>query len=92
MAEEKKITLPHHLVMEDRRKLRVSGVKEVDSFDDRTVTARTVQGKLMIQGEQLKVTGLELETGDLSVEGKIHGLVYEDDRAGRSGWFSGLFR
>ena len=92
MTEEKKINLPHHLILEDRKRLRISGVKEVDRFDDKTVIARTVMGKLHIQGENLKVTGLELEAGNLSVEGNIHGLLYADDREGRSGWLSGIFK
>lgn len=92
MTEEKKAALPHRVTMEERKKLRISGVKEVDSFDDKTVTAQTVMGKLIVQGDHLKVTGLETETGDLSVEGNIHGMVYEDDRSGRGRWLSGLFR
>ena len=39
MAEDKRnqVQLPHHLVLEDRRALTVSGVSDVDSFDELTV-------------------------------------------------------
>jgi len=62
----------------------------VERFDDKTVVAATVLGKLHIQGESLKVTGLALEQGSLTVEGKIDGLVYIGD--GKGGWFAGLWK
>ena len=54
MAEEKKTAMPHNLVLEDRRLLTVSGVSDVDSFDEETVVLRTGLGTLIIQGSGLQ--------------------------------------
>ena len=48
MAElkiEKKAGMPHNLILEDRKKLVVSGVEDVDSFDEQTVVAYTAVGR-----------------------------------------------
>lgn len=66
MAElkiEKKSGMPHNLILEDRKKLVVSGVEDVDSFDEQTVVAYTAVGELMIKGEGLHINKLSLETG-----------------------------
>ena len=92
MTDDARNTVQQIVVLENRKKLRVSGVKEVDSFDERNVTAVTTMGKMIVQGEQLKVTDLEIESGVLSVEGKIHGVLYVNDRNGKGGWLAGIFK
>ena len=42
--------MPHHLVLEDRRALTVSGVSDVDSFDELTVIIYTDLGELTLEG------------------------------------------
>lgn len=94
MQEEKKsVTLPHNLVLEDRRSLTVSGVSDVDSFDEQTVIVFTEMGELTVRGEQLHINKLSVDTGDLSIEGKITSLTYTDDGPRQSGgFFSRVFR
>lgn len=94
MQEEKKtVTLPHNLVLEDRHSLTVSGVSDVDSFDEQTVIVFTEMGELTVRGEQLHINKLSVDTGDLSIEGKISSLTYTDEgpRQG-GGFFSRVFR
>lgn len=94
MQEEKKtISLPHNLVLEDRRSLTVSGVSDVDSFDEQTVIVFTEMGELTVRGEQLHINKLSVDTGDLSIEGKISSLTYTDDGPHKNGgFFSRVFR
>lgn len=93
MAEEKKvINVPHNLILEDRRLLTVSGVSDVDSFDDRTVVIFTEQGELTVTGENLHISRLSIETGELLMEGKISGLSYAENEQRSSGFFSKVFR
>ncbi|OUN24272.1 YabP/YqfC family sporulation protein [Pseudoflavonifractor sp. An85] len=82
----------HHVSMEDRRSLMVSGVEGVDVFDDTHIVLTTIQGVLTITGEGLRIEKLALDGGDLKVEGKIDTLCYEDsvDRSAR-GFLSRLF-
>ena len=59
----------HHLILEDREHLTVSGVEEVESFDESTIVMDTAQGVLIVRGEGLHIEKLSLDGGDLKVEG-----------------------
>ena len=93
MADNKdKLILPHNITLKDRNYLTVSGVTDVDSFDEVTIVAYTDIGELTIRGEELKINRLNTETGELNVEGRISSLSYLDEApAGRS-FFSKVFR
>ena len=93
MTEEKKTGfLPHNCILEDRRTLSVSGVNDVDSFDEQTIVASTDLGELTIRGEKLHITRLSLEIGELQVEGNIAALSYTDVAPKNSGFFARVFR
>ena len=83
----------HHIILEDRQRLSVSGVEEVESFDENTIVMATLRGILVIRGENLHIEKLSLDGGDLRVEGDVDSLTYEDDRReGGGGLFARLFR
>ena len=94
MAEEKRtIKMPHNLIMEDRRTLTISGVTDIDSFDEQTVVLFTDMGELTIKGFNLHINKLNVETGELTLEGDVYFLEYADDQPGqKSGLFSRLFK
>ena len=83
---------PHNLTMEGRRKLTVSGVEDVESFDEREIVMKTSEGSLYIAGEGLNVSKLSVDTGDVNVQGHISELRYEEPAAERRGLFGKLFR
>ena len=80
--------MAHHIILEEREQLSVSGVEEVESFDENTILLTTAQGALEIQGEGLHIEKLSLDGGDLRVVGPVNALIYEVDSARRGG---GLF-
>ena len=91
--EEARMELKHHLILEDREKLTVSGVEEVESFDENTIVMDTAQGVLVVRGEELHIEKLSLDGGDLKVEGDIDSLTYEDSgREKAGGLLARLFR
>ena len=93
--EEKKLraeTAPHHVILEGRESLSVSGVEEVESFDENTIIMTTVKGTLVVRGEDLHIEKLSLDGGDLRVEGVVDSLSYEDDSRERGGFFARLLR
>lgn len=83
---------PHHLILEDRERLTVSGVEEVESFDENTIVMVTCQGALVVRGEGLHIEKLSLDGGDLKVEGAIDALLYEEGRDEKPGLLARLFR
>ncbi len=82
---------PHNIILEDRERLSVSGVGDVDSFDDRQIILRTTKGSLIIRGSELHIDKLSLDTGELAVTGLISDLGYEETAPGGSLW-SRLFK
>ena len=83
----------HHVTMEDRRGLTVSGVEDVERFDDTNIVLSTTQGMLVVSGEGLHIEKLSLDGGDLKVEGKIDALSYEEGAERNvGGFFSRLLR
>lgn len=83
---------PSNIVLEDRKKLTISGVSDVDSFDEQTVILFTELGELTVKGAELHINRLSLETGEVSVEGKIAALIYQDQQQKGGGFMGKLFR
>lgn len=71
--------IPHNVIMEGRRSLRISGVKDIDSFTENRIILNTVQGELVVKGQDLHVVSLDAETGDFYMTGEVCSLVYSRD-------------
>lgn len=95
MIYENQSMTAHHLSMEGREQLTVSGVENVDRFDDTNIVMSTSEGLLIVTGEGLHIGKLSLDGGELHVDGRIYSITYEDDDdygGGRGGILSRLFR
>ena len=77
----------HTLAMENRKRAALTGVSEVLAFDENQVILMTDLGEIALTGEELHVTKLMLEEGQLTVEGKIDSVFYTQAPRRR-----GLFR
>ena len=96
MAEEKKSISRHAVTIDRRNAVSVSGVLDVISFDEETIISETEMGVLIIRGANLHVNRLHLDSGELSVDGEIISVVYEDSAGGfgkgKASFFSRLFK
>lgn len=90
-GDKGRLDLSHHVILEEREQLVVSGVEEVESFDESTILLTTAQGGLEIQGEGLHIETLSLDGGDLKVEGRVNALIYETQGSHQGGLLSRLF-
>lgn len=87
------ITKRHELCLAMRNELSVCGITDVLSFDDTSIYLDTVMGKLTIDGEGLHIKSLDVEQGNITVDGKIDGLSYSDEtEKQKNGIFGRLFR
>lgn len=93
MAYDDRITetARHQITLEGRRRLSVTGVSDVESFDETEIVMQTVQGTLIVRGEELYVGRLSLDTGDVTLEGVVDRLEYETE-APSGGLLSRLFK
>ena len=96
MIEEKKVTKPkvQNLILENREKLSISGVLDVESFNDECVIVDTELGVLIIHGEDLHINKLNLDNSELNIEGDIISCQYSDKEGGKSkgSFFSKMFK
>ena len=83
----------HNLILENRKSLSILGVTDVDSFDERAVCLYTQLGELTIQGRELHIDAMSVESGDMTITGDIWAIVYGDkDRKGPISALGRLFR
>ena len=83
----------HNVILEGRKNLTISGVTDVDSFDERCISLYTQLGELVIKGRELHINSMSVETGEMTIEGDIWALNYGDKDKKSSATFLGkLFR
>ncbi len=73
---EENLKKQHSLYLENRSGLKLTGVTDVEFFDEETVSAFTDYGLITVSGSSLHVEELNLETGLLEVSGEVTALVY----------------
>lgn len=74
--EDRKAGGSHRLTLEERKGGVVTGVVDVASFDEKEILLLTGEGKLQIRGERLHVKQLDLEQGQVELEGRVDSLTY----------------
>ena len=89
--EERSREMPHSVILEGREKLTISGVTDVHSFDEEQVLLETVRGMLVVRGQGLHVERLQLEAGELIIQGEIGLLEYDDSVQPRDSLFRRIF-
>ncbi|MFW6022514.1 MAG: sporulation protein YabP [Halanaerobiaceae bacterium] len=67
-----------NLTLNDRKFLAISGVKEVISYNEDKVLLQTTQGIMDIKGNELNIQKLNLDEGNVKIEGLIISLIYTD--------------
>ena len=74
--EENKLTKSHKIVLNNRKSGNFTGVLDVISFDISEILLETEQGMLNVKGKDLHVNRLNLEKGEVDIEGTIESLSY----------------
>lgn len=80
----------HRLELTGREHLTVSGVEDVERFDETGIIMSTAAGVLVVTGENLHIDKLSLDGGELHVDGRIDSIAYEEGEAERPGFFRQL--
>ena len=74
-----------------REKLTVSGVEDVERFDESGIVMSTSAGVLVVTGEDLHIGKLSLDGGELHVDGRIDSVTYEEGGREQGGFLRRLF-
>jgi len=84
--------LPHNIIMENRAKISVSGVENAESYNENEVVLNTSKGILIIRGECMSLSKLNLDSGEITVNGHIVALEYAEPKKSGTSLISKLFR
>jgi len=90
--DEKTPKWRHQVTLIDREEMSVDGVINLGSFDEKEIVMETQQGMLLIKGENLNIKQLNLEKGNIVVDGTVKSLVYEDEIKQRRGLLERLLK
>lgn len=74
----KTVSSNHKILLDNRKKGSITGVMDVISFDLKEVLLETSMGMLTIKGQDLKVTRLSVEKGEVDLTGQIDSMVYTE--------------
>ncbi len=83
----------HTLKLDDRKFLQVTGVRDVDGFDEHTIVLSTGYGVMTVHGSELHISKLNIEDGCLNIHGNVDSIQYSNtDVHEQGGWLSRLFK
>lgn len=91
MRDYEALPVAHRLELQGREHLVVTGVEDVERFDEGGIVMSTSVGLLVVTGENLHIGKLSLDGGELLVDGRIDSLVYEEPVIKGGGLFHRLF-
>ena len=66
----------HSVLIEDRKKVEVKGVKSILGFDEEYLVLELENDTLLLSGKDLRVLDLSREKGSVTVDGLIYELKY----------------
>ena len=92
MSDEKINSHHHKIIMDSRRNLSITGVTDIDSFDEQMVAVFTDVGELIVRGSGLHIGKIDVDSGELILDGDIESLEYTDTISSGGSFISRLFR
>lgn len=85
----------HKMAVHNRKSCSLSGVADVIAFDEGEVILETDMGVLVVKGHDLHVKRLDLEKGEVDIDGRMDSFFYSEQRnsaAKGESFISRLFR
>ena len=77
-------TKQHSIILDNRKKLCITGADDVSGFNEETVNVSTSLGNLIIRGSSLHINKLNLDSGEVEIEGLINSLQYAESKSSKS--------
>lgn len=68
--------IKHDVLIKSRKRMEMTGISDVSSFDEAEIVVQTGNSGVSIEGENLKIEKFNSENGELILNGSINGLFY----------------
>lgn len=83
----------HNISITEREKILVSGVLDVESFDENEIILYTSEGGIVLNGEEFKINKLNVDNGEVEINGYLNELKYVNTSSGSTtGFWSKIFK
>jgi len=95
MDDKNVSTRSQNIILENRENLSISGVEHVENFDENIIVVATVKGLMTIKGQSLNISKLNLDDGNIKIEGTINLIEYSNkdiSKSKGSGFLGKMFK
>ncbi|HLR21236.1 MAG TPA: sporulation protein YabP [Tissierellaceae bacterium] len=92
MVDDKQKFPNQNIILEDRNEMNITGVENVDSYNDDTIVLRTIKGGINIKGEELNISKLNIDNGSVKISGLINSLTYISKEGSSKSLMERLFK
>lgn len=82
----------HIFHMENRQKLDITGVIKVMNFSEEQINLNTIMGQMIIKGRDMKINKLNVDNGDMCIEGEVVSINYVNKSVDGESIFKKLFK
>lgn len=84
----------HNLIMENRKKITISGVEDIESFNEEQIVLYTYNSVLIISGTGMHISKLSIDNGETVITGEFCSMTYNDNfgKKDKSGLLAKLFK
>lgn len=74
--QEQNLGSQEKLVLESRKNLSFCGVQTVDGFNEQSLRLTVNNSKVVVVGENIKITAFNKSNGNLTAEGEFYEIKY----------------
>ncbi len=78
-SSNKQTTQKHHMMMRNRESLDITGVKKIESINKEEFVLETIMGFVSILGENLEMKNVNIDKGEMSINGYVMAIEYLDE-------------
>lgn len=79
MDKMEPISINHTVTLTERKNIVITGVKKIDSFNDKEFLVDTTMGYMSIKGNDLEIIKLDTYQGNVSIKGIVNSITYKED-------------
>ncbi len=70
----------HNVIIRDREKIQLTGILKIDSFNESVFNLETNLGLVEISGNHLEVQNIDIDKGEISINGYVTRVEYHDSK------------
>lgn len=85
----------HHMLVRDRKSMEISGIKKLESLNSEEFVLETSLGYMTISGQDLEMTNLNIDRGEIAISGyvtKIEYFDHQEEKVTQKGFLNKLFK